>query len=326
MSFILVVLAVLAVGIGMAVGMFGGGGSILTTPMLVYIGDFDPKPAIAASAVLVAVTSFIGMIQYARAGQVRWKTGLIFGSAGVVGALLAGQVGQRLPGNLVLVLLGIMMVLTAIAMIRGRKEMHAKHHEGLPLFRILLDGFVVGIATGLVGAGGGFLVVPALVLLGGIPMQAAVGTSLMVVMMKAIATFISYRIKFFGEDGFAAVNPETEFDWGVTLLVVAFAIVGVFIGVKFATKVHPDALRKWFGWFVLIVGSFTLLDKSHAFTAIFDFATTSVVDLLVVIAFLIAIIIAVVVLVMRARKDKKDNLPDEIEEESDDPDLVEDPY
>lgn len=326
MSFILAILAFLSIGIGMAVGMFGGGGSILTTPMLVYIGGFDPKPAIAASAVLVAVTSLIGMIQYARAGQVRWRTGLIFGSAGVVGALLAGQVGQRLPGNLVLVLLGIMMVLTAIAMIRGRKEMHAKHHEGLPLFRILLDGFVVGIATGLVGAGGGFLVVPALVLLGGIPMQAAVGTSLMVVMMKAIATFISYRIKFFGEDGFATVNPETEFDWGVTLIVVAFAIVGVFLGVKFATKIHPDSLRKWFGWFVLIVGSFTLMDKSHAFTAIFDFATTSVLDLIVVLTFLAAIIIAIVVLVMRSRKDTTEGLPDEPENASDDPDLVEDPY
>jgi heme/copper-type cytochrome/quinol oxidase subunit 2 len=90
--------------------------------------------------------------------------------------------------------------------------------------------------------------------------------------------------------------------------------------------VHPDSLRKWFGWFVLIVGSFTLLDKSHAFTAVFDFATTSVVDLLVVIAFLVAIVIAVVVLVMRARRDKKENLPDEEEVVSDDPDLVEDPY
>ncbi|MBI1349694.1 MAG: TSUP family transporter [Actinomycetales bacterium] len=326
MALILGILAVLSVGIGMAVGMFGGGGSILTTPMLVYIGGFDPKPAIAASAVLVAVTSLIGMIQYARAGQVRWRTGLIFGSAGVVGALLAGQVGQRLPGNLVLVLLGVMMVLTALAMIRGRKEMHAKHHDGLPLFRILLDGFVVGIATGLVGAGGGFLVVPALVLLGGIPMQAAVGTSLMVVMMKAIATFISYRLKFFGEDGFVSVNPETDFEWDVTLMVVAFAIVGVFLGVRAATRIHPDSLRTWFGWFVLIVGSFTLLDKSHAFTAIFDFARTSVLDLIVVIAFALALITAVVVLVMRSRKDKEEELPDEPEVVSDDPDLVEDPY
>ncbi len=326
MSLVLAILAFLSIGIGMAVGMFGGGGSILTTPMLVYIGDFDPKPAIAASAVLVAVTSLIGMIQYARAGQVRWRTGLIFGSAGVTGALLAGQVGQRLPGNLVLVLLGIMMVITAIAMIRGRKEMHAKHHDGLPLFRILLDGFVVGIATGLVGAGGGFLVVPALVLLGGIPMQAAVGTSLLVVMMKAIATFVSYRITFFGDGGFAAVNPETDFDWGVTLIVIAFAIVGVFLGVKFATKIHPDRLRTSFGWFVLIVGSFTLLDKSHAFTAIFDFAATSVLDLVVVIVFFLALVTAVAVLVARARRDKEENLPDELETMSDDPDLVEDPY
>jgi uncharacterized membrane protein YfcA len=326
MSMIVGVLAVLAIGIGMAVGMFGGGGSILTTPMLVYIGDFDPKPAIAASAVLVAVTSLIGLIQYARAGQVRWRTGLIFGSAGVVGALLAGQVGQRLPGNLVLVLLGIMMVLTAVAMIRGRKEVHAKVHEGLPLFRILLDGFVVGIATGLVGAGGGFLVVPALVLLGGIPMQAAVGTSLMVVMMKAIATFISYRLRFFGEEGFVAVNPETDFEWDVTLIVVAFAIVGVFIGVRVARRIDPERLRKAFGWFVLIVGTFTLLDKSHAFVAVLEFAQTSVLDLIVVITFFVALVVAVLLLVVRSRKAKEAEANAPFVEEVEDPRLTEDPY
>lgn len=294
-----------AIFIGMAVGMFGGGGSILTTPMLVYIADFEAKPAIAASAVLVAVTSLIGLIQYARAGQVQWRTGLLFGVAGVTGAFLAGQVGQRLPGNLVLVLLGVMMVVTAVAMIRGRKEMTSKHHDGLPLFRILLDGFLVGIATGLVGAGGGFLVVPALVLLGGIPMQMAVGTSLLVVMMKAIATFISYRVMFFSGDSFATINPETSFDWGVTLLVIGFAIIGVFFGVRVARKVDPDRLRKLFGWFVLIVGSFTLIDKSHAVTTIGDYASESTQHLIIVaiVIFLVALAAAVAFTITKRRKD-----------------------
>lgn len=297
-----------AIFIGMAVGMFGGGGSILTTPMLVYVADFEAKPAIAASAVLVAVTSLIGLIQYARNKQVQWRTGLIFGFAGVTGALLAGQVGQRLPGNLVLALLGVMMVVTAIAMIRGRKEVTGKDHEGLPLFRILLDGFLVGIATGLVGAGGGFLVVPALVLLGGIPMQMAVGTSLLVVMMKAIATFISYRITFFGEEGFATVNPETSFDWGVTLLVIGFAIIGVLIGVRVARRIDPDKLRRLFGWFVLIVGSFTLIDKSHAVTTIGDYAGESSEHMIIVviITFLVALGAAVAFTLTKRRKGAKD--------------------
>lgn len=305
-----------AIFIGMAVGMFGGGGSILTTPMLVYVADFEAKPAIAASAVLVAVTSLIGLIQYARSKQVQWRTGLIFGLAGVTGALLAGQVGQRLPGNLVLVLLGVMMVVTAVAMIRGRKEMTSKHHEGLPLLRILLDGFLVGIATGLVGAGGGFLVVPALVLLGGIPMQMAVGTSLLVVMMKAIATFVSYRIKFFGEDGFATVNPETEFDWGITLLVIGFAVIGVLIGVRVARKIDPDKLRKLFGWFVLVVGSFTLIDKSHAITTIGDYANDSTehMTIVVVIAFLVALAAAVAFTITKRRKDARQvSIPSDFE-------------
>ena len=294
----------LAIGIGMAVGLFGGGGSILTTPMLVYIADFEAKPAIAASAVLVAITSAIGLIQYARAKQVQWRTGLIFGAAGVTGALLAGQVGQRLPGELVLVLLGIMMVITAIAMIRGRKQVEGEAHEGLPLFRILLDGFLVGIATGLVGAGGGFLVVPALVLLGGLPMQMAVGTSLLVVMMKAIATFISYRIKFFGEEGFATVNPETSFDWGVTLLVVGFAIIGVLIGVRLSGRIHPDRLRKAFGWFVLIVGSFTLIDKSHALTIVGDYASESTPHLVIVVVGFVAVLGAAVLFTLSRRRSK----------------------
>jgi uncharacterized membrane protein YfcA len=175
--------AVLAVFIGMAVGLLGGGGSILTTPLLKYVLGFDAQQAIAASLFVVAVTSAFGLIYHARAKRVRWKTGLIFGGASMVGAFGGGQVGARLPGVVLLTAFAFMMAATAIAMLRGRKEVAGTAHGGLPLFRILLDGAIVGFVTGLVGAGGGFLVVPALVLLGGLSMPVDVGTSMLVVIM-----------------------------------------------------------------------------------------------------------------------------------------------
>jgi len=155
--------AALALFIGAAVGLLGGGGSILTTPLLVYVVDWPAKQAITASLLVVAITSLFGLIAHARAGRVRWKTGLIFGVAGMVGAFIGGQVGALLPGALLLAAFSVMMGVTAVAMIRGRKQVKGHGpHKGLPLFRIILDGLIVGLVTGLVGAGGGFLVVPAL--------------------------------------------------------------------------------------------------------------------------------------------------------------------
>src|SRR5690606_7607855 len=118
--------------------------------------------------------------------------GVIFGVAGMVGAFIGGQLGAHLPGSLLLGAFAVMMGVTAVAMIRGRQKTSSRHANGLPLFRILLDGFLVGLVTGLVGAGGGFLVVPALALLGGLPMGVAVATSLLVISMKAVAGFVGY--------------------------------------------------------------------------------------------------------------------------------------
>lgn len=287
--------AILSIVIGMAVGLLGGGGSILTTPMLVYVMDFDPKQAIAASLFVVAVTSLFGLIQHARAGRVRWRTGLIFGAAGMVGAFTGGQIGSRLPGSLLLAAFAVMMGATAVAMIRGRKKVEGKAHTGLPLFRILLDGFIVGLVTGIVGAGGGFLVVPALVLLGGLPMQAAVGTSLLVVMMKSAAGFVGYAFTFGGPSGFIALNPETEVNWTVTLLVTAFAVVGAVVGAVISGKVHPDRLRKGFGWFVLVMAVFILVQELGA--SILEFAQGSAIQMLEVIAGAIVLVVGITVLI-----------------------------
>ncbi|MCH9841160.1 MAG: sulfite exporter TauE/SafE family protein [Actinomycetia bacterium] len=276
----IVLAAFLSVFIGGAVGLLGGGGSILTTPLLVYVLDFTPKEAITASLFIVGVTSLFGLINHARGGRVQWRTGLIFGGAGMTGAFIGGQVGSHLPGALLLGAFSVMMGVTAVAMLRGRRTVEGSHHKGLPVFRIILDGLVVGLVTGLVGAGGGFLVVPALALLGGLPMPIAVATSLLVVAMKSFAGFAGYALQF-GDGSFVSLNPETEINWGLTLIITAGAIIGALIGSRMVGKIHPDKLRKGFGWFVLVMAVFILSQQIGG--AVIEFAESGTLQLLEVI-------------------------------------------
>ncbi|MFJ6359411.1 sulfite exporter TauE/SafE family protein [Pseudarthrobacter oxydans] len=251
---LLLVLA-LSVVIGLSLGVLGGGGSILTVPILVYVAGFEAKEAIAASLFVVGVTSAVSVLSHARGGRVMWRTGLIFGAAGMAGAFVGGLLGGHIPGQILLIAFAIMMVATSVAMLRGRKKKNddgaapVKHE--LPLGRVLLDGAVVGLITGLVGAGGGFLVVPALALLGGLPMSVAVGTSLVVIAMKSFA-------------GLAGYLTTVQLDWGLTLGVTAAAIVGSLIGSKLAGRIPEAALRKAFGWFVLLMGTFVLIQQAPA--------------------------------------------------------------
>ena len=262
MTLTLAVIVALGVVVGISLGMLGGGGSILTVPLLVYVAGLDAKVAIAASLFVVGVTSLAGMISHARRGRVKWRTGLIFGLSGMVGAYSAGLVGGHLPGNVLLIAFAIMMVVTSLAMLRGRRTVpaHQAAEGELPVKRIVVDGLVVGVATGLVGAGGGFLVVPALVLLGGLPMSVAVGTSLLVIAMKSFA-------------GLAGYLSSVQLPWGLVLSVTAAAIVGSVIGGLLAGKVPEAQLRKAFGWFVLVMGGFVLVQQGPSWAAPVALAT-----------------------------------------------------
>ncbi|MEZ4361295.1 MAG: sulfite exporter TauE/SafE family protein [Kofleriaceae bacterium] len=231
--------------IGVALGLLGGGGSILTLPILTYVVGMNTKAAIASSLFVVAVTSAFGAVAHARAGRVRWRTGLLFGAAGMVGAFLGGRAAAYLPGRLLMVLFAAMMVATAVAMLRGRKAGGPAEVRELAVGKVLIEGVVVGLVTGIVGAGGGFLVVPALVLLGGLGMETAVGTSLVVIAMKSFAGF-------YGHLG------HVDLDWRLTLLVTLFAVLGSFLGGRLAGKVPPTALRKGFGVFVLLMAALVL--------------------------------------------------------------------
>ncbi|MFE0652002.1 sulfite exporter TauE/SafE family protein [Streptomyces sp. NPDC059534] len=246
---VLVVAASLLVGVSL--GILGGGGSILTVPILVYLAGQETKEAIATSLFVVGVTSLAALVPHARARRVRWRTGLLFGAFSMVGAYGGGRLAEYIPGTVLLVAFALMMLATAFAMLhkprKGAKKTRPAHGD-LPLKHIAVEGLVVGAVTGLVGSGGGFLVVPALAILGGLPMGIAVGTSLLVIAMKSFA-------------GLAGHLSGVEIDWRLALTVTAAAVVGSLVGGRLAGRIPQDALRKAFGWFVVVMGVFVLAQQ-----------------------------------------------------------------
>lgn len=246
MTALVVVLAVL---VGLSLGLLGGGGSILTLPLLVYVAGMDTKEAIATSLLVVGVTSAVAAVSHARAGRVQWRTGLLFGAAGMAGAYAGGRLAEFIPGGVLLVAFALMMIATAVAMLRGRRGGEQRGvHDVVPVGRVLLDGVVVGLVTGIVGAGGGFLVVPALTLLGGLSMPVAVGTSLLVIAMKSGA-------------GLAGYLSSVELDWGLAAMVTGAAVLGSLGGGRLAGRIEPEKLRRGFGWFVLSMAAFILVQE-----------------------------------------------------------------
>lgn len=230
----------LATLVGVALGLLGGGGSILTVPLLVYVAGQDTKAAIATSLLVVGVTSAAGAVTHARAGRVQWRTGLVFGAAGMVGAYGGGRLAEYVPGTWLLLAFAAIMIVTAVTMLRGRRPPDRDPHHRVRVGRIVVDGVVVGAVTGLVGAGGGFLVVPALALLGGLPMSVAVGTSLVVIAMKSGTGLLGYL-------------AATSIDWPLAGGVTAMAVVGSVIGGHFAGRISEQRLRAGFGWFVAVM-------------------------------------------------------------------------
>ncbi|MEV4828629.1 sulfite exporter TauE/SafE family protein [Micromonospora sp. CA-248260] len=247
MSATLLLTVGLAVLIGVSLGLLGGGGSILAVPLLVYVADLPVREAIATSLLVVGVTSLVGVLPHARAHRVRWRTGLVFGLAGMAGAYAGGRLSGHLPPTLLLTGFAVLMLATAAAMIRGRRTTgKAAGPRELPLARVLADGAVVGLATGLVGAGGGFLVVPALALLGGLPVPVAIGTSLLVIAMKSFA-------------GLAGYLWTVDINWPLAAAVTVAAVLGSLLGGLLTSRVPADVLRRSFGWFVLVMGGFVLV-------------------------------------------------------------------
>jgi uncharacterized membrane protein YfcA len=236
--------------IGVSLGLLGGGGSILTVPLLVYVLGVEPKTAIAMSLLVVGVTSASAAVVHARAGRVRWRTAFLFGAGGMSGAFLGGRGSRFLPPGLLLLLFSGVMVAAAVAMLR-RKEApgtpSVEEPAHFPVWRVLAQGLGVGVLSGLVGAGGGFLIVPALVLVG-LPTPVAMATSLVVISLQCLAGLLGHL-------------GHVQLPWGLTAAVIGTAVSGSFLGGRLAGRVSPATLRKGFAVFVLGIACFMLVKQ-----------------------------------------------------------------
>lgn len=231
--------------IGVALGMLGGGGAILTLPLLVYVVGVEPRSAIAMSLFVVGSTSLAGSAIHARARRVRWKLGAVFGAAAMAGAFTGARLARFVPATALLLAFALVMLLTATAMLRGRPPRRDEPRPLAPV-RVLLLGAAVGVVSGLVGAGGGFLIVPALTLFGGLTMRDAIGTSLFVIALQSFA-------------GFAGHIGHVDLDWSLATIVTAAAVAGTVSGSLLGKAVSPEALRRGFAWLVLAMGLFMVV-------------------------------------------------------------------
>lgn len=246
--------------IGISLGLIGGGGSILTVPVLAYLIGLDAVTSTAYSLFVVGLSSLVGSFNYMKKQLVSFKTALIFGLPALMAVFLTRKfLVPALPESFftvgsfvftkdiaIMVLFAILMIAASISMIRGRKESEDLGEEqkfNYPL--ILLEGAVVGVLTGLVGAGGGFLIIPALVVLSKLPMKMAVGTSLLIIAVKSLV-------------GFLGDVSNMEIDWTFLSIFSAISVVGIFIGGYLSNFISGAKLKPAFGWFVLIMGMYIL--------------------------------------------------------------------
>jgi uncharacterized membrane protein YfcA len=236
----------LGVLIGLALGLLGGGGSILTVPIFVYVLGFGPKDAIAMSLAVVGATSAVGVAGHSRAGHVNWHVGLLFGAVAMLGTYFGTRLAALMSGAAQLALFAAVMLVAAMVMFRkaNRDVVRADAPPHRPLGRVVLQGVAVGMLTGLVGVGGGFLIVPALVLLA-LPMREAVGTSLLVIAMNC-------AIGFYGYLGLVHIT------WPSVVLLIAGTAPGIALGTYLIRFVSPDALRKGFAVFLVVIATYIL--------------------------------------------------------------------
>ena len=248
---------------GATMGLIGGGGSILTVPILIYLLEIPPILATGYSLFVVGLSALVGSVNYFKLGLVNLKAGTIFAVPAFVGVFLARKfLVPALPaeifnlGNLVvgrdLIVMGVfatVMILASVSMIRGGSESEQEGELQFNYPLIALEGLIVGAVTGFVGAGGGFLIIPALVVLAKLPMKQAVGTSLMIIAVKSLFGFL-------GDLG------NQSIDWGFLALFCLLSIIGIYLGTYLSRFVSSAKLKPGFGWFVLIMGLFILAKET----------------------------------------------------------------
>jgi uncharacterized protein len=254
---------VLSILIGVVLGLMGGGGSILSIPVLVYLFGVEPVLATAYSLFVVGSTSLVAAIPKYKEHLVNLNTGFLFGIPSIVSMfitrkwivpalpdpILSFQTFTLSKGDFILGLFAVLMVLASVSMIRGNQQKsHPRLVAVVKWHWVVLQGILIGFLTGLVGAGGGFLIIPALVILTGLNIKIAVGTSLFIIAINSLM-------------GFAGDLLTHPMDWPLLLKITALAIAGTFIGNRFSRKISQEKLKKGFGWFTLVVGAWILLKE-----------------------------------------------------------------
>lgn len=258
---LLAVTLVAAAVAGLVLGMLGGGGSILTLPILMYLAEMPTREAIGASLVVVGATSMVAVIPHARTGRVQWRTAAGFAAAGVVGAYVGGRIADRIPATVLLGGFGFMMAAAAVAMLRLRTRPAASpQRRRASIARAAPLGGLVGLVTGLIGAGGGFVIVPVLVAVAGLGMAEAVGTSLVVIAAQSAAGLLGHL-------------NHVQLDWPLTFAVTAAAVTGSLLGARVAGRLPHTTLRIAFGWLVIAMAIFMLLQQVRAATRQWRFTT-----------------------------------------------------
>jgi uncharacterized membrane protein YfcA len=224
---------------GVSLGLLGGGGSILAVPILVYVLDVGPHFAIACSLVLVGSTALVGALIHQRNGQVAWRDGLLFAAIGAPLNLLGAALARNVRGPVLLLLFGLLMLGAGVAMLLPRREGAAS--GGRDWRAIVASAAGVGFLTGFLGVGGGFLIVPALVLFVGMPIKLAVGTSLFVISLNSAVGAFGHR-------------HALTMDLRLLAVLVGVALAGALAGVVLSRRITPPQLRRVFGAFILVVG------------------------------------------------------------------------
>jgi len=245
--------------VGVVLGLLGGGGSILSIPILVYLFGIEPVMASAYSLFIVGMTSFVGAVPKYREHLINLKTGLIFGIPSIIAIFstrkwvvpaipdIVFQAGEfeLTKRGLLLGLFAILMVLASFSLIRKKKEI-VSSTQRFRTFLVIVEGTLIGFLTGLVGAGGGFLIIPALVFLTGLPFKTAVGTSLFIIAINSLVGFVGDVINY-------------KIDWFFLLSITSLAILGILAGNFLSRRILSFYLRKAFGWLTLLMGCWILL-------------------------------------------------------------------
>ena len=242
---------ILSAVIGLTLGLIGSGGSILTVPILVYFLGVEPHDAVGMSLAVVGATSIFGAYLHWKRGSVDFSSGMLFGISGIAGALLGSPLTKTVSPPVLLLIFGALMFVVAVSMLWRRK--HAGDETKLEpnRFKAILAGFGVGVLTGFLGVGGGFLIVPALVLFGGLKMKEAIGTSLFVIFLNCVAGLVGHA-------------SQEHFGWSLTVLVSGLAVGGAGLGTILSHRLAAHSLQKMFAVLVLAVAVF-LVAKNYAY-------------------------------------------------------------